>query len=90
MGIATKLPMMNDTELATLHGNTKRLSNAGTPAQQSAAAALMPSITAELEARTSAATARRAKALVERRASKIKTGTAAAGIAQSVGDNEIA
>lgn len=79
MSIATKLPTMTDAELATLQGNTKRLMNAGTPAQQTAAVVLLPSITAELSARGEAAAAKRADALALRRASRVKPESAVAG-----------
>ena len=54
MDLATKLPTMDDGALATLHANAERLMQTGTSAQQSAAAALMPSIKAELAARSAA------------------------------------
>lgn len=79
MSIASKLPTMTDVELATMHENTKRLIDAGTPTRQTAAAALMPSITAEISARSEAAAAKRAEALALRRASKVKPSPAVAG-----------
>lgn len=79
MSIASKLPTMTNAELATLHDNTKRLTDAGTPAQKTAAVALMPSIATELSARSDAAAARKAEALALRRASKVKPDTTAAG-----------
>lgn len=79
MSIASKLPTMTNAELATLHGNTKRLIDAGTPAQQTAAVALMPSIKGELSARGEAAAAKRAEALALRRGSKVKPSTAVVG-----------
>lgn len=79
MNIANKLPTINNAELASLNGNTQRLIHAGTPAQRAAAAALMPSIAAELAARSDAAAARRAAAGAVRRAGKMKPGTAVAG-----------
>jgi hypothetical protein len=54
MDLATKLPTMDDSALATLYANAERLMQTGTSAQQSAAAALMPSIKTELAARTAA------------------------------------
>jgi hypothetical protein len=54
MDLAAKLPTMDDGALATLHANAERLMQTGTSAQQSAAAALMPSIKTELAARTAA------------------------------------
>jgi hypothetical protein len=48
----TKLPTMDDAALAILRVNAERLMRVGTSAQQSAAAALMPSIEAELSARS--------------------------------------
>jgi hypothetical protein len=54
MDLATKLPTMDDGALATLHANAERLMQTGTSAQQSAAAALMPSIKIELAARSAA------------------------------------
>ncbi len=75
MSIASKLPEMTDAELATLHANSTRLADAGTPAQQKAAVALIPSIATELSARSAAAAARKAEALASRRAAKAKPGT---------------
>ncbi len=83
MSIASKLPTMTDAELTTLHGNTKRLIGGGTVAQQSAAVALLPSVTAELAVRSDAAAARRAQALATRRAGKVKPGRAVPGGAES-------
>ncbi len=55
MDVATKLPTMDDGALAMLQANAERLMmQTGTSAQQSAAAALMPSIKAELAARSAA------------------------------------
>lgn len=58
----TKLPTMDDAALAILRVNAERLMRVGTSAQQSAAAALMPSIEAELSARS---VAKRNKAKAE-------------------------
>lgn len=79
MSIASKLPTMTDAELATMHENTKRLIDAGTPARQMAAAALMPSITAEISARSAAVAAKKAEALALRRASNAKPTPVVAG-----------
>jgi hypothetical protein len=49
-----KLPAMADAALAVLRANAERLGKSGTKAQKSAAAALMPAIDAELEARRAA------------------------------------
>jgi hypothetical protein len=70
MNVANKLPTLNDGELTTLHANTRRLIDIGTPAQQSAATALMPSIKAELNTRSAAKLSRRAEAVAARRAMK--------------------
>ncbi|HCY89537.1 MAG TPA: hypothetical protein DHV17_04685 [Chitinophagaceae bacterium] len=70
---------MTDAELATLHSNSKRLMDAGTAAQQKAAEALIPSITAELSARSEAVAAGKAQALALRRANKLKPSPAVAG-----------
>ena len=70
MNIANKLPTMNDAELTTLRANTRRLVDIGTPAQQSAATALIPSIEAELDTRNAAKLSRRAEALAAKRAMK--------------------
>jgi hypothetical protein len=82
MAVADELPTMEDTALATLHTNAERLLEAGTSAQQTAAAALMPSIKAELAARAAAQAAaqidKRAEALAVRRANKAKPRDAAA------------
>lgn len=79
MSIASKLPTMTDAELATLHENTKRVIGSGTPPRQAAAVALMPSIAAELSARSEVAAAKRAEAMVLRRASKVKPSPAVSG-----------
>jgi nanoRNase/pAp phosphatase (c-di-AMP/oligoRNAs hydrolase) len=54
MSLAGKLPAMEDAALATLRTNAERLLTNGTSAQQTAAAALLPSIKAELAARVAA------------------------------------
>jgi hypothetical protein len=59
---ATKLSTMDDAALAILRVNAERLMRVGTSTQQSAAAALMPSIEAELSARS---VAKRNKAKAE-------------------------
>jgi hypothetical protein len=61
---------MNDVELTTLHANTRRLIDVGTPGQRSAATALIPSIEAELDTRNAAKLSRRAEALAAKRAMK--------------------
>jgi hypothetical protein len=70
MNIANKLPTLNDAELTTLHANTRRLIDVGTPVQQSAGTALIPSIEAELNTRNAAKLSRRAEGLAARRAMK--------------------
>jgi hypothetical protein len=70
MDMATKLPTMDDQHLTTLHANAKRLIEGGTPAQQSAATALLPSIEAELGTRNAAKLSKRAEALAAKRALK--------------------
>lgn len=71
MTIAGKLPTMEENALAILHTNAERLMETGTSAQQSAAAALMPLIKAELVARR-AAKLTKAKAPTAKRATKTK------------------
>lgn len=78
MDLATKLPTMDDTELATLYANAERLMQTGTSAQQSAAAALMPSIKAELAARSAAKRVTRAKPAIAKRAMRARPTIAAA------------
>jgi len=70
MTMAAKLPTMEDAALAVLHGNAERLMRSGTSAQQTAAAALMPSIEAELATRSAAKLSKKAEALAARRAAK--------------------
>lgn len=66
---------MEDAALAVLRANAERLMRNGTAVQQSAAAALMPSIEAELDARNAAKLSRKADALAARRTAKaLKTG----------------
>lgn len=54
MDVAAKLPTMDDAALMMLHANAERLAQTGTAAQQSAAATLLPLITAERAARGAA------------------------------------
>lgn len=70
MDVAAGLPTMEDKALAVLHANAERLLRNGTVAQQSAAAALLPSIQAELGSRSAAALSRKAEAVAARRASR--------------------
>ena len=78
MDLATKLPTMDDTALATLYANAERLMQTGTSAQQSAAAALMPSIKAELAARSAAKRMTIAKPPIAKRAMRAKPTVASA------------
>lgn len=78
MDLATKLPTMDDSALATLYANAERLMQTGTSAQQSAAAALMPSIKAELAARSAAKRMTRAKPPIAKRMRAKPTVAAAA------------
>jgi hypothetical protein len=76
---ATKLSTMDDAALAILRVNAERLMRVGTSTQQSAAAALMPSIEAELSARS---VAKRNKAKAEAPVAKrtpVKRATAKRG-----------
>jgi hypothetical protein len=54
MSLVEKIPGMADAELNVLHANAVRLGQAGTPAQRSSAAAVLPAIEAELAARKAA------------------------------------
>ena len=51
MAMAEMIPSLDDKQLQTLHANALRLEGSGAPAQQKAAAEMLPLITAELEAR---------------------------------------
>ena len=51
MAMADIIPQLGDKELGNLHANAMRLESTGAPAQQKAAAEMLPLITAELEAR---------------------------------------
>lgn len=51
MDMLTQIPTMTDSELTALQANARRLQQQGTPAQQTAAAALMPAIEGEVAAR---------------------------------------
>lgn len=62
MNLVAKLPSLEDVGLAALHENAERLEQTGTPAQKSAASALLPAIEAELQARRAAKLARQAAA----------------------------
>jgi hypothetical protein len=79
MDVATKLPTMDDKALATLYANAERLMQTGTSAQQAAAAELMPSIKAELIARSAAKRSMaKAKPPTAKRAARAKPTAAAA------------
>ncbi len=51
MTMAERIPTLDDAQLGALHANAVRLEGSGAPAQQKAAAEMLPLITAELEAR---------------------------------------
>ena len=51
MDMLTQIPTMTDNELTALQTNARRLQQQGTPAQQTAAAALIPAIEGEVAAR---------------------------------------
>lgn len=70
MDLVDKLPSMEDAALAVLHENAERLERTGTPAQKSTAAAVMPAIEAELEARRIAKLAAAKEAATKRAAAK--------------------
>jgi hypothetical protein len=79
MDVATKLPTMDDGALAIMHANAGRLMQTGTAAQQSAAAALMPSIKAELATRSAAKRSKtKVKPQITERATHAKPAAAAA------------
>lgn len=75
MDLISRLPSLEDSALAVLQENAVRLEQSGTAAQRSAAAALMPAIEAELEAR------RAAKPAPAKRAPRTAAGKRAAGTA---------
>ena len=66
MSMADRIPTLDDKALETLHANAVRLEGSGAPAQQKAAAEMLPLITAELEARQ----ARKPKPVKKPRAKK--------------------
>jgi hypothetical protein len=71
--LVAKLPGLEDSGLAALHENAARLQQSGTPAQKSAASALVPAIEAELAARREAklaASKRRRKEATPKRTKK--------------------
>lgn len=59
MALVDKLPALADDELANLLANAERLVQSGTPAQQAAAAALLPAIQDEIGSRKAAKAASR-------------------------------
>lgn len=73
-----KLPAMDDKALAVLRSNAERLGRTGTKAQKTAAAALLPAIDAEVDARK---TAKLSKA----KESRAKTKSGAEAEASAVG-----
>ncbi|MBL8548497.1 MAG: hypothetical protein JNJ73_00825 [Hyphomonadaceae bacterium] len=60
MSLQERIPELTDVELANLRANATRLETAGTPRQQTDAAALLPLVDAELARRREAASARKA------------------------------
>jgi hypothetical protein len=77
MDVTMQLPTMDDGALAVLHANAERLMRLGTPSQQAAAVALMPSIKAELTARSAAKRSKpKAETSVRKRATGIKPAVA--------------
>ena len=62
MDILAKVPTMPDDALGNLHANAERLRRAGSQAQRSEAAALLPALEAELAARRAAKLGRAAQA----------------------------
>jgi hypothetical protein len=66
MPITDRLPTLSDAELLTLRDNAERLATTGKPKQASAATAVLPAISAELEARRARHKARLAEARAER------------------------
>lgn len=72
MDVKGTLPTLADSELTNIRNNARRLIVSGSPAQRTAAEALMPSIEAELTARNTAKTIRRNEAQAARRALKEK------------------
>jgi hypothetical protein len=75
MTLLEKLPGMADDALANLHANALRLGEAGSKAQRSAAAELLPALEAELSARKTAKRERQAEAR-KARASRVKAANA--------------
>lgn len=79
MDVTTKLPTMDDSALSILHANAERLMRLGTPSQQAAALALLPSIKAELTARGAAKRSKlKAEAPARKRVTAVKPAAAAA------------
>ena len=78
MDVTAQLPSMDDSALAVLHANAERLMRLGTPSQQAAALALMPSIKAELTVRSAAKRSKsKAEAPARKRATAVKPAAAA-------------
>jgi hypothetical protein len=75
-----KLPGMADAALAVLRANAERLGRTGTKAQKSAAAALMPAIEAEIDARRAAKLGKARKATPGRRDRKTGVGPDGAAV----------
>ena len=70
MSMSDRLPGMSDQDLATLHANAQRLEDRGAPAQQKAAAEMMPLITAELAEREARKPPKPARKTAPRKAAK--------------------
>ena len=69
--IVDRIPLLTDAELANFRDNAERLSKSGTEKQNTAAAAVLPAVTAEIEARK----AQRKEALAAARAQRGKART---------------
>jgi hypothetical protein len=68
MPITDRIPTLSDAELRTLRDNAERLATTGKPKQASAATAVLPAISAELEVRK----ARHKAMLAEARAERVR------------------
>jgi hypothetical protein len=82
--VIAKLPEMDDKALAVLRSNAERLGRTGTKSQKTQAAALLPAIEAEVDARKSAKLSRQKEAraaAAPRGRAKSKAATSAVEIA---------
>lgn len=70
MALIDKIPALDDTGLAALLNNARRLEHTGTAAQQKAAVAIIPAAVAETDRRAEAKRAQQAELRAQKRSAR--------------------